>query len=113
MNDLVVSREESIREAASSDASGCRIPEHMVEGLVRYVIHGDRPGDAMQALLAHNFRGIMERCDFENLASLREWWLMLCNRVPIAAHGSEENVERWISAGGLNGKIERALAAEG
>ena len=82
------------------------IPQHMVDGMVRYLVKGVPPGSFLRALLSNDFMGAMSRADDINQQALPRYARFLMNGAPIGAFGSEENVSDWISSGGLAGLSE-------
>ena len=79
------------------------IPQHMVDGMVRYLVKGIPPGSFLTAVLCNDFMGAMGRADDVNQHALPMYARFLMNGAPIGAYGSPENVKDWIAEGGLKG----------
>lgn len=79
------------------------IPQHMVDGMVRYLVKGIPPGSFLTAVLCNDLMGAMRKADDVNIHALPSYARFLMNGAPIGAFGSEENVSDWISSGGLAG----------
>lgn len=80
----------------------CGIPEHMVDGVVRYVVHRVEPGDFMTALLSNDLMGAAHRADDLNGPALFNWAKLLYNHFPIQSYGSPEAVAAWTEKGGAD-----------
>ena len=90
-----------------------RLPEHLRDGMRRYVEKGVRPGHFLMAVLTNDLMAATARADEHSLAHLRDivrwcWW-----ELPPACWLSRDNVEKWIKkhaeqeatvAEALNGK---------
>ncbi len=79
------------------------IPEHMIEGLVRHVVHGCPSGSFLTAILSNDFMEAASRVDVNNMASFQAWAHTLYNAVPSGCYGSPETVAAWIKQGGMVG----------
>lgn len=80
------------------------IPHQMVGGLRRYVEDGIPPGHFLSAVLCNDLTRACERADENNRFVLFNYVLFFHNYLPAESWGSEENFEKWIDKGGLNGK---------
>ena len=87
-----------------------RIPEHMVDGLVRYIVRGVPGGHFLTAVLSNDFMEACGRADADNLDALRAWAAVLYNAAPRGCYGSAEAVSAWIKHGGLD-RLNAAEAA--
>ena len=74
------------------------IPEHMVEGVVRWIEWGLPPGDFLTALLSNDLMGAFARADEQNAASMRGWAMFLYNYAPSECYGSQAKVLAWSNA---------------
>jgi hypothetical protein len=83
------------------------LPEHMLPGLVRYLVFGIAPGKFLQAALKNDLLGAASRADDENRAVLWRWPIALYNGAPSPAWGSAMAYNAWVAKGGHLG-IERA-----
>lgn len=81
--------EESVREAAR------KLPVHMQEGAIGYVLHGYHPGSFLSAVLRNDLISAAENADEQNKHALYEWAVFVYNAVPVAARGSREAIENW------------------
>jgi hypothetical protein len=87
---------------------GSLIPQPMHAGIVRYVMHGIKPGKFLSALFANNLREAVVGADDENLGLLIHYVRFVYNDCPSFCHGSPENFDDWISLGGLVGRALRS-----
>jgi hypothetical protein len=87
-----------------------RLPEHMLDGIKRYVLYGMPVGDFLTALFENNLMEVYKRADETNIRLISEYCLLLYNAVPVKCRGSRIAVTDWIELGGLNGLIIRAEA---
>lgn len=83
-----------------------RLPEHMQEGALSYVMEGIKPGGFLTAVLENNLVRSYERADWVNTASMGEWAQWLYNSCPMPAWGGEHEVKDWIGKGGLIGRMK-------
>jgi hypothetical protein len=72
------------------------LPEHMQDGMRRYIENGIEPGGFMMSVLCNDFMGAVGRADSINKARLADYaqWLYMC--APPACFGSREKVVAWI-----------------
>jgi hypothetical protein len=77
------------------------VPEHLIDGLVLYVMHGCPPGGFVEAVLSNDLMGAMSRADEHSRAGLFALCMCLYNDVPAGCHGSAAKVAGWIEHGGL------------
>lgn len=78
------------------------VPEHLREGLVRYLVHRIKPGHFLTAVLENDLHEATGRGDIESLAGLLAIGVFLENYAPRDAWGSPKHVDRWL------GREERA-----
>ena len=93
----------SIREDEMMKVTYERLPEHMREGVTRYIDDGVPPGTFLTYALANNLAEAYVRADNKNKANMEYWASWLLWECPQEAWGSMEKVEKWIRRGGLNG----------
>lgn len=79
------------------------LPEHMREGMRRYIEHGILPGSFLRAVLTNDLMEACGQADDINLARLADYARFLYNYAPRGAYGSKENVAEWIKHRGLAG----------
>jgi hypothetical protein len=72
------------------------VPDHMSDGVARYIEARIRPGGFLIALLSNNFIGAAQRADHENLAALGAWAKLFHNYLPGGSYGSPAAVEAWL-----------------
>ena len=72
-----------------------RIPAHMKEAVVDYVVHGYYPGDFLRAVLRNDLCDALGRADPNNFNALRSWVSFMYNEIPSEAWGSQEKIEKW------------------
>lgn len=89
-----------------------RLPEHMRDGFQRYIERGIPGGSFMNAVLANDLMGAMQRADDINRERLFDTCAFLHNEAPIGCFGSEERVRDWIKSGGLNGLTSETELAQ-
>lgn len=84
------------------------LPEHMREGMKRYIEHGIAPGSFLTAILCNDFMAAASRADQHNLQALGDYAMFLYNEAPAGCHSSESNFKEWLEHRGLSGLAERA-----
>jgi len=77
---------------------GMTIPEHMMDGLTRYIETGCPTGDFLKAVLENNLWFAVNHADEENLKILPAYIGYLVNEAPSACWGSKEIVKAWITS---------------
>jgi hypothetical protein len=83
-----------------------RLPHHMVEGMMAYVMKGQPPGGFLLAVLGNDLFGACAAADDTNGSRLRDYAVFLHNYTPGGCHGSDKDVSEWIEIGGLNGMLK-------
>lgn len=86
--------EKTYRDAMSK----CRVPDHMHDGLITYLVHHRVTGSFLRAVLDNNLRLAVGRADEKNRHALPQIVEFLVNWAPMAAWGGEELVDRWTEA---------------
>ncbi len=83
------------------------IPDHMKEGLDRYICLGIRPGSFLYFVLCNDFSQAVVHADEINSHKLREYGLLLhSGLIPNDAWGSEKTVEAWIARRGESANVQ-------
>jgi hypothetical protein len=88
------------------------LPDHMVAGMVRYLVWGIPPGSFLGAVLSGDLFGALRRADGTNMNALPAYGRFLINYAPSGSYGSPDRVAAWLREGGLNGMAEAAEVAE-
>jgi len=85
-----------------------RVPEHMHQSVLEYLVHGAPVGDFLTAVFSNDFKETCGRADEENIKVLFQWAQLLHNFPihPQRGYGSREIVKRWQEAGGLLGLLK-------
>lgn len=74
------------------------VPEGLIGGLVRYIIHGIQPGQFLTAVLSNDLMEAFGRADLESREAMFQIVLFLYNDAPGASFGSPERMAAWIKA---------------
>jgi len=72
-----------------------KVPEHLREGLARYVIHGIVPGSFLSAVLGNDLHGAIRYGDDDSLAGIKPIITFLYNSTPAACFGSALRRDEW------------------
>lgn len=78
-----------------------RVPEHLHDGLMMFVVHGVKPGDFLTAVLENNLLRAFEVADPESEAGLRSTLEWLYTGAPSGCWISPGAVLAWCLRGGL------------
>ena len=81
------------------DYSG--LPEHIRDGVQRYVERGIIPGDFLQAVIKNQLKesfALADRVNIDNMFAIVGFFY---NEVPFGCWGSEEKMIKWNEKGGL------------
>jgi hypothetical protein len=90
-------------EAIREKALMMWIPEHMIEGLTNWILHGRTPGYFLQAILMNDLKEACLRADDYNRTRIWNYVNFLLNESPMNCWGSKEKMERWHELKGLCG----------
>lgn len=85
-----------------------RLPEHMRDGMRRYIENGIPPGSFQRAVLSNDLMEAFKRADDVNSAAMIDYARFLYNEAPGGCYGSPEHVKGWIAHRGLSGLREAA-----
>ena len=72
-----------------------KVPEHLRDGLARYVIHGIVPGSFLCAVLGNDLHGAIRYGDDDSLAGIKSIITFLWNSTPAACFGTAARVDEW------------------
>jgi len=72
-----------------------RLPQHMHDGVRRYITRGIRPGAFLTAVLENNLMAAFTRADDINLIYMRSWAEFLYN-LPKNMWGSRAKVNAYV-----------------
>jgi len=72
------------------------VPERMMSGLHRYLVHRIPPGDFLTAVIQNDFEEACGRADDENLANLPAYAAFFYNEAPIGSRGSKQIMVNWL-----------------
>ena len=72
------------------------IPEYMMEGLRRYIDHGQRPGGFLTAVICNDLRQACATADDVNLRNIPAYVAYFYNEAPSPCWGSREKMDKWI-----------------
>ena len=81
-----------------------RIPEHMQDGMRRYIENGIPPGSFQRAVLSNDLMQAFARADDVNVAAMADYARFLYNDAPVGCYGSIEAVKSWVAHGGMSGR---------
>ena len=86
---------------------GTLLPEYMLEGVIRFVLYGLRPGDFLCAMLQNDVRIALHHADGRNRSALATWLYWFERALPGQCWGTLARFETWAAAGGIEGRIEQ------
>ena len=73
----------------------CNVPQHLHDGLVRYMLYGILPGNFLTAVLENDFEGAVFSSSGEQFSTLRALAMFLHWHVPSYTHGSMASVRKY------------------
>lgn len=90
----------------AGDVSGHaqNLPDHMLPGLLRYLLLGVQPGEFLSALLQLDVIRAARKADEFNRVMLAVWLTVLDEIMPREAWGDTERFAAWVKRGGLLGE---------
>jgi len=82
------------------------VPDHTLDGLIRYTIRGTPPGGFLKKVLSNDLFGAFGKADLDNRQQMYSIISFIYNDLPSNCWSSEDIVKGWINAGGLMGKVK-------
>lgn len=76
---------------------GMSIPEHMHDGLERYVNDHVPVGGFLEAVICNNLREAVASADDDNIRNIPAFVNWLYNEAPGGSWGSKEAYENWLA----------------
>ena len=83
------------REELVLRAEVCEVPDHLIAGLVEYIVAGRPVGQFLTAVLENDLMGAFSRADEESAAGMKKICTFLYSCAPGCCFGSRANVEAW------------------
>jgi len=77
-----------------------RIPEHMHDGIVLYLVHKIPPGGFLTAVLENDLFGACSKADHINIGLLYVYCTFFYTVCPPGCYGSPEKVKAWLEERG-------------
>lgn len=74
------------------------IPEHMRDGMRRYLESGTVPGNFLTSVLCNDLKGAVCSADRVNMTRLPDYVNFLYNNVPESCWGSVDKIHAWSKA---------------
>jgi hypothetical protein len=82
-----------------------RVPEHLREGIERYVLDGGYVGDFLSRVIENDLLGAVAHGDDNSLAGLKPLMQALYNGAPTQCRGSIARRQAWQEQGGIAGMV--------
>ncbi len=82
--------------ALRHNAELCGVPEHLIDGLLRYVVNRIAPGSALTAVLENDLMEAFGRADIQTAMGMRHICEFIYNYTPNVCHGSPKKVQHWL-----------------
>ena len=73
------------------------VPDHMMDGIERYVEHGINPGHFLTAIITNDLRETIGRADDENLQNIPAYVDYFYDNTPASCWGSPEQMGAWVA----------------
>lgn len=73
-----------------------KVPEHLREGLARYVIRGILPGSFLQAVITNDLRMSIRCGDEDSIAGIGAVVTFLWNSTPAQCFGDRNKMNNWL-----------------
>lgn len=86
----------NIEEAYYIQLVTCRVPVHLQDGLVLYLVHHKKPGSFLLAVLKNNLRDACGSADETSGRHLPELVRFLYSHAPAVAWGNHALVTAWL-----------------
>ena len=82
----------------TDEAIQCGVPEHIISGIVDYIVNGCPPGDFLMMFLENNLMGASGCADSINIRHFLEISTFLYSYAPLTCWGSPEKVRAWMES---------------
>lgn len=102
MTDKKQTRTRALLETFTLGGQG--VPEHLKDGIERYVEKGIPNGSGLSAVFAGNIYSAFARLDDESRLGLPAIIGFIACHLPTACYGDSGNVADWNSSGGIQGQ---------
>ena len=79
------------------------LPDYMIGGIVRYVLHGIPAGSFMDAVISNDLFTAVGKADIVNREYLHAYCNFFYNHAPSTCFGSKDKRDAWIKQGGIIG----------
>jgi hypothetical protein len=76
-------------------AADCGIPVHMRDGVVSYIVQGQRAGGFLTAVIVNDLRKAVRAADGTNVNKLKNYVVFFDNHAPMGCWGSVEAYSKW------------------
>ena len=83
------------------------IPDHMHDGILRWLWDGWMPGSFLEAVISNDFKHACLCADHINKQSLAQYGEFFTWYMPMDCWGSKEKVAAWHEQGGWNGMLKK------
>jgi hypothetical protein len=77
------------------------VPEHLRDGIARYILYGIQPGRFLEGLLSNDLRGAATDSTPASFAAIPGILNFLYWNVPMDCYGTPERFNAWMKRGGL------------
>lgn len=84
-------------DAWFADEPYSKIPKHMQEAIIRYIVERLPTGSFLQAVIENNLRDAVNRADSENLVLLKTYVQFFYNRAPAGCSGYPQVYKDWLA----------------
>jgi hypothetical protein len=74
------------------------VPVHLIDGIIRYIVHGIEPGSCLVAIFANDLMEAFGRADQYTAAGMGQICTFIYSYAPSASHGSYKRVGDWMVA---------------
>lgn len=89
------------------ETGGYYIPQRMMYGIKHYVLHGQKPGDFLQAVISNDLKMAVSYADDENLRNISAYVRFFYNEMPSNCWGNPKIMADWIKGQGFVGKYPK------
>lgn len=85
------------REELTLKANKVGVPEHLIDGLVSYVVDRRPTGHCLRAVLENDLMEAFSRADIETAMGMKRICTFIYSYTPSICHGSPDKVNAWLS----------------
>lgn len=91
-----IENKNQLKQELLLQAHKCGVPDHLINGLISYIVEGVPTGGCLRAILENNLMEAFSRADVSTAIGMQNICSFLYNHAPSGCFGDHEIVSTWI-----------------